>query len=331
MEPLLQISDLRARYPGGGWLGRQRADAVAGVTLNIRAGETFALVGESGSGKTSLIRAVAGLVPIVGGSVRFEGRELRGLPAGEWKPVRRRMAMMFQDPSGSLSPRLTVASLVAEPLRIHGAPAGEARAEALRLLSLTGLGPEFADRYPHQLSGGQARRAGAARALALNPKLLLADEPTAGLDVSVQGGVLNLLAELRRRFGLALLLVTHNLHVARHVSDRAAVMYLGKLMETAPTGRLFSAPLHPYTRALLSSAPVVGRESGQSGNGSGSGDGRKTIRLQGEIPGADNPPSGCRFHTRCPRARERCRAEAPEWREYESGAWVACHFAGEAD
>ena len=318
MSALLEISDLRARHPGGGLLRGRRADAVAGVSLNVRAGETFALVGESGSGKTSLIRAVAGLVPIVGGSVCFEGRELRGLSSSEWRPIRRRMAMMFQDPSGSLSPRLKVWTLVAEPLRIHGVE--NARAEAFRLLALTGLGAEFADRYPHQLSGGQARRVGAARALALNPKLLLADEPTAGLDVSVQGGILNLLGKLQKQFGLALLLVTHNLHIARHVSDRVAVMYLGKLAETAPAGRIFSEPLHPYTRALLSSAAVPA-----------DGSARKTIRLKGEIPGADNPPSGCRFHTRCPRAADRCRTEPPAWREWESDHWVACHFAGESD
>ena len=318
MSALLEIENLRARHPGGGLFRRRRADAVAGVSLEIRAGETFALVGESGSGKTSLIRAVAGLVPIVGGSVRFEGRELRGLPPSAWRPIRRRMAMMFQDPAGSLSPRMSVLALVAEPLRIHGV--SNPRDEAARLLALVGLGGEIAGRYPHQLSGGQARRVGAARALALNPKLLLADEPTAGLDVSVQGGILNLLGKLRRQFGLALLLVTHNLHVARHVSDRVAVMYLGKLAETAPAERLFSAPLHPYTRALLSAAPIVGAEAKG-----------KMIRLKGEVPSADAPPPGCRFHTRCPRARARCQVDPPALREWESGQWVACHFAGEPD
>lgn len=316
VSSLLEVSELRARYPGGG-LWRRRADAVAGVSLEVRAGETFALVGESGSGKTTLIRAAAGLAPVVGGSIRFEGRELRGLAADEWRPIRRQMAMMFQDPAGSLSPRMKVWSLVAEPLRIHGLEGG--RAEAVRLLAQAGLGEEFADRYPHQLSGGQARRVGAARALALKPKLLLADEPTAGLDVSVQGGILNLLAKLKKQFGLSMLLVTHNLHIARHAADRVTVMYMGKLAETAPAERIFSAPLHPYTRALLSSAAVA-RE----------GAARKVIRLTGEVPGADNPPSGCRFHTRCPRAAARCRSEPPAWREWESGHWAACHFAGDA-
>lgn len=313
-EPILSVRDVQVAFRGGGAPRRAPILAVAGVSLDVRRAETFALVGESGSGKTTLARAVNGLQAISAGEIRFEGRRIDALPRAAMKPVRRRMSMMFQDPVGSLSPRMSVGELVSEPFRIHGAGGRDLRAEAERLLSLVGLPADFASRFPHQLSGGQARRVGVARAIALDPALVIADEPTAGLDVSVQGEVLNLLNELRGRLGLAMLIITHNLHVVRHVADRVAVMYLGRFVETGPVGEAFERPAHPYAAALLSASPEP--DPGKA---------RERVALPAEPPSLLARPPGCEFHPRCPWARGACRSEPPPLAG-DGDRRVACHF-----
>ncbi len=255
MSALLEIENLRVRFRSLGVLRALASgvkdpfiDAVCDVSLQVREGETLGLVGESGSGKSTIARSIMGLTPAhEGSSIRFDGEELVGLSQSEYTRHRRHVAMMFQDPVGSLSPRLTVRSLVTEPFRIHGVTGRGLDAEAKRLLEMVGLTEDFARRFPHQLSGGQARRVGVARALALNPKLIIADEPTAGLDVSVQGEVLNLLAQLQEELNIAILIITHNLNVVRHITDRMAIMYLGRFVEQGPTEEIFSNPRHPYT------------------------------------------------------------------------------------
>jgi ABC-type glutathione transport system ATPase component len=254
-DPILSVRDVQVSFPTGGMLTRSSILGVAGVSLEIRRGETFALVGESGSGKTTLARAVNGLQTISEGEIAFEGQRIDTLSRAAMKPLRRRMSMMFQDPVGSLSPRMTVGDLVTEPFRIHGIEGRDLRAETDRLLSLVGLTRDFASRFPHQLSGGQARRVGVARAIALDPALVIADEPTAGLDVSVQGEVLNLLNDLRERLGLAMLIITHNLHVVHHVADRVAVMYLGRFVETGTTEEVFDRPRIPTRRLFCPRTP----------------------------------------------------------------------------
>ena len=303
---LLKVEDLRVSYRRIGMLraaiSREPAtfDAVAGVSFEIEAGKTMGLVGESGSGKSTIARTLIGLKRPAAGSIRFDGREIGDAGRTEWARLRREMSMMWQDPIGSLSPRLTVGSLVTEPLKIHGRRVPEG--EAARLLKLVGLPPEFAPRYPHQLSGGQARRVGVARALALDPKLLIADEPTAALDMSVQGEVLNLLAEVQRRSGVAILVITHNLNVVRHITDTMAIMYLGRFVEHGTTAEIFERPRHPYTEALLSAnlEPDPDRRA-------------ERVELSGEVPSPVNRPSGCDFHTRCPHARPDCSDAPPAW------------------
>ena len=275
-------------------------EAVCGASLNIAPNQTFALVGESGAGKTTLARSVIGLVTPYAGSILFKGQELCGLKDAAFKPLRREIGMMFQDPVGCLSPRRTVRSLITEPYLIHGIQEIDLNWEAERLLDLVGLPPQFTAYYPYQLSGGQARRVGTARALALNPKLIIADEPTAGLDVSVQGEVLNLLARLQDELQISFLIITHNLAVVRHTSDRMAIMYLGRLVETGPTDEIFAHPRHPYTHALLSATPEPDPDAA-----------RKQVDLSGEIPSLINRPSGCEFHTRCPRATAICHEQFP--------------------
>jgi oligopeptide/dipeptide ABC transporter ATP-binding protein len=290
-------------------------EAVADVSFELREAKTFALVGESGSGKTTLGRALIGLIPPASGRIRFGGSDRPGRSSSAWKRWRRQMAMMFQDPVGSLSPRLTVRSLISEPLAIHGAGPQDRDAEARRLLGLVGLPTDFGSRFPHELSGGQARRVGVARALSLNPRLVIADEPTAGLDVSVQGEILNLMNRLQRELGLAYLLITHNLPIVRHVSDRLAVMYLGRLVETGPTDQVFARPAHPYTHGLLAAQPHPDPERR-----------RMTAELSGEVPSLRNRPPACEFHTRCPFAQQICREVAPELREIAPGRQTRCHF-----
>jgi peptide/nickel transport system ATP-binding protein len=290
-------------------------EAVADVSFELQEAKTFALVGESGSGKTTLGRALIGLIPPASGRIRFGGSDRPGRSSSAWKRWRRQMAMMFQDPVGSLSPRLTVRSLISEPLAIHGAGPQDRDAEARRLLGLVGLPTDFGSRFPHELSGGQARRVGVARALSLNPRLVIADEPTAGLDVSVQGEILNLMNRLQQELGLAYLLITHNLAIVRHVSDRLAVMYLGRLVETGPTDQVFARPAHPYTHGLLAAQPHPDPERR-----------RMTAELSGEVPSLRNRPPACEFHTRCPFAQQICREVAPELREIAPGRQTRCHF-----
>lgn len=312
MTPILEVRDLEVSFRVGPVTRRRTILAVAGVSLDVHPGETFALVGESGSGKSTLARAVNRLQDASGGSVVFEGQRIDGLGRQAMKPLRRRMAMMFQDPSGSLSPRMKVRDLVTEPFRIHRVEADYLR-ETERLLSLVGLPADCADRYPHQLSGGQARRVGVARAIALSPQLIIADEPTAGLDVSVQGEVLNLLNDLRERMGLAMIIITHNLHVVRHVADRMAVMYLGRFVESGPAEEVFNAPLHPYTASLLSANPEPDPDKVKN-----------RISLPAEVPSLLSRPTGCEFHTRCPWAQDSCSTRVPSADGDERMAM--CHF-----
>ena len=321
MSTLLRIDDVHVTFPVAGWLKSlltgtpRRIEAVAGVSLTIATAETFAVVGESGSGKTTLARAVNGLVPVSAGTISFDGQQLTGLSEAAMGAVRRQVSMIFQDPVGSLSPRMTVRSILAEPFRVHNMVGTDLDNRIETLLGLVGLTADFAERYPHQLSGGQARRVGVARAIALEPKLVIADEPTAGLDVSVQGEVLNLLNELQARLGIAILIITHNLNVVRHVADRMVIMYLGRIVEEGPTEAIFASPRHPYTLALLSANPepdpdaVIDR-----------------LELQGEVPSLLRRPSGCEFHTRCPWAAARCRSEAPAVTDLGRGRRFTCHF-----
>jgi oligopeptide/dipeptide ABC transporter ATP-binding protein len=322
MPPLLEVQDLTVRFRVMGLMRQLFApgadpfvEAVAGVSLDLAPASTLGLVGESGSGKTTLGRALIGLVQPSAGRVRFEGAERPGRSAAGWKKWRRQMAMMFQDPVGSLSPRLTVRALVTESLAIHEGRGRDLDAEARRLLALVGLPADFASRFPHELSGGQARRVGVARALSLNPRLVIADEPTAGLDVSVQGEILNLMNRLQRELGLAYLLITHNLAIVRHVSDRLAVMYLGRLVETGPTDAIFARPAHPYTHALLAAQPEPDPDRR-----------RLTVELTGEVPSLRKRPPACEFHTRCPFAEPICREKTPELRQIAPHRKVRCHF-----
>ena len=298
-DPILTVRDVKVAFPAGRVFKPSSILGVAGVSLELRPGETYALVGESGSGKTTLARAINGLQPISQGEIAFEGRRIDTLGRREMRSIRRRMSMMFQDPVGSLSPRMTVGDLVTEPFAIHGEPFDK-REQVARLLPLVGLPVDFASRFPHQLSGGQARRVGVARAIALDPALVIADEPTAGLDVSVQGEVLNLLNDLRERLGLAMLIITHNLHVVHHVADRMAVMYLGRFVETGATEHVFRDPVHPYTKALISANPEPDPDRA-----------RERISLPAEVPSLLTRPSGCEFHTRCPWAQATCASAPP--------------------
>jgi len=322
VSSLLEVDQLRVRFRS---MGPMRAlvhggadpfiDAVCGVSFQLAAGETLGLVGESGSGKSTLARSIAGLVPIQGGRVRFIDKALAGLGRRGWQRIRRDLALMFQDPTGSLSPRLRVRSLITEPYRIHGNGGRDLDAEAKRLLEMVGLSVDFGNRYPHQLSGGQARRVGLARALALDPKLIIADEPTAGLDVSVQGEVLNLLADIQARTGVAILIITHNLNVVRHITDRMAIMYLGRFVEQGRTDDIFAHPRHPYTEALLSASPEPDPDAI-----------RARAPIRGEVPSLMARPTGCEFHTRCPYVGDRCTVEAPVLSRAGHEHVYTCHY-----
>lgn len=321
MTALLDIAGLSVNFPVAGGLfdalipGRKRnIDILDGISLSLKSGETLGLVGESGSGKTTLARAILGLSPISAGTITFNGAELRGKQS--FANMRRSSAMMFQDPVASLSPRMSVGALLTEPFIIHGVAMQDRKAKAEELLSRVGLSKDMASRYPHELSGGQARRVGVARALALHPKLVIADEPTAGLDVSVQGEILNLMTELKTVMGLSYLIITHNLAMVRHVSDRIAVMYLGRLIEVGPTREVFRKPLHPYAKSLIASEPQPDPRKR-----------RADLAIKGEIPSVLNRPKGCEFHTRCSIAQDRCRSEAPQLREIGMDRIVRCHFA----
>ncbi len=306
MSTLLSVRDLYVRYSLGGGLlslvGKSPSyvDVVHGVSLDINRGETMGIVGESGSGKTTLAMALCGLAPVSNGEVFFNGEKMGQGRNNMLKPDRKRVALMFQDPVGSLNPRMTVRRALAEPFRIHKTGAKSPDKEALRLLSMVGLGDDFADRFPHQLSGGQARRVGVARALALRPDILVADEPTAGLDVSIQGEILNLLSRLQQEMGLGLLIITHNLNVVRHVADQMSIMYLGRFIEQGDSQQIFSQPRHPYTAALLSANPSPDPDAQSD-----------PIELIGDAPSLLKRPLGCEFHTRCPRVQSQCRETFP--------------------
>ena len=314
MTPVLDLAGVSVDLPQGGFFARARLPIVIGVSLSVARGQSVALVGESGSGKTTLARAVMGLQPVAAGSIDFEGVAVSGRPG--LARLRRNAALMFQDAAASLSPRLTVGDLVTEPFRIHGQPLPDPRAAARDLLGMVGLGAAMASRYPHELSGGQARRVGVARALALKPRLVIADEPTAGLDVSVQAEVLNLMTDLRQAMGLAYLIITHNLALVRHVADRVAVLYLGRVVEEGPTAEVFAAPAHPYTASLIAAEPVPDPRRR-----------RADLAIRGEVPSILRRPPGCEFHTRCPLARDICRQRAPDLAVTGPDRRARCHLA----
>lgn len=314
---VLEVDDLVVNVKVGTLIDRFRTDQpseisiLAGVSLTLGERETLGIIGESGSGKTTLGRAIVGLIRISGGAVWVGGETVRGTSDRAWKAIRRNVGLMFQDPMAALDPRMTLGASITEQLAIYGETAQSLPERAEDLLRQVGLAPSFAQRYPHQISGGQARRVMVARALALGPRLVIADEPTAGLDLSVQGELLNLLGDVQERLGLSYLFITHNLAVARHVTDRLAIMYLGRIVETGTTSRIFSAPRHPYTRSLLDA-----RKHHK--------DGRQVI--EGEVPSLRHRPSGCEFHTRCPFARELCRTVPPTPEAIDIDHLVACHY-----
>ncbi len=304
-DPLLELRNVQTHFPveSGFLLRRQTGTvkAVDGVSLSLARGEVVGLVGESGCGKSTLARTIMQLVPTTGGSVVLGGKQLTGASVAEVKAARRDMQMVFQDPFASLNPRMTVFDTLAEPLRVHGVCASsEIPARVARLMGLVGLASRFSRKYPHEFSGGQRQRIAIARALALEPQLIIADEPVSALDVSIQAQILNLLATLVRQMNLSLLFIAHDLSVVKHISDRVAVMYLGKIVELGPAAEVIERPRHPYTRALISAIPTVRPE-----------DGRERIVLAGDPPSPMNPPSGCAFHPRCPYVREKCRPAVP--------------------
>ncbi len=314
-EPLVYTVDLKKYYPVKGLLfTKGYVKAVDGVTIAVPRGKTLGLVGESGSGKTTLARLVLRLEEPTSGKIYFDGMDVLRLRGGELRRFRRRAQIVFQDPYGSLNPRMTVYELITEPLRVHGIKVGDPQGYVAKLLERVGLSPAHMFRYPHEFSGGQRQRIAIARALALNPEFLVLDEPTSALDVSVQAQILNLLKDLQRERGLAYLFISHDLGVVRYMSDYIAVMYLGRIVELGPAEEVFEKPLHPYTQALLSAIPVPDPEAARA---------RKRVRLPGEPPSPLNPPSGCRFRTRCPLAFERC-GEEPPLEEVEKGHWAAC-------
>ena len=319
--PLLEVTDLVKHFPikSGVIVDREvgRVKAVDGVNLTIGAGETLGLVGESGCGKSTLSRTILQLTTPTSGSVRFEGEELVGRSRRAMRPMRRQMQMIFQDPYASLNPRKRVGQIIGEPMELHGIASGRDVAGRVRdLLDRVGLQAEHAERYPHEFSGGQRQRIGIARALALKPKLIIADEPVSALDVSVQAQIINLLKDLQQEFGLAYLFVAHDLGVVRHVSDRVAVMYLGRIVEMTDAQALYEHPLHPYSHALLSAVPVPDPRINAA---------RERLVLEGDPPSPIDPPAGCHFHTRCPRAADDCRVDDPVLRELMPNHVAACH------
>jgi oligopeptide transport system ATP-binding protein len=325
-DTLVAVRGLEVHFAiARGTLARRRAGmvhAVDGVDLDIRRGETLGLVGESGCGKSTLGRAILQLVRPTAGQVRFDGRELTRLSDEELRPLRREMQMVFQDPFSSLNPRMTVGDAVTEPMLAHGlATKRDCTEKAAELFRIVGLNPGMLGRYPHEFSGGQRQRIGIARALAVEPQFIVCDEPISALDVSIQAQIVNLLEELQERLSLTYVFVAHDLAVVRHLSDRVAVMYLGQIVEIAPKRDLYVSPLHPYTQALLSAAPVPDRAVEKT---------RERILLQGEVPSPLDPPSGCRLHPRCPHARPECRTVVPKLQQQADGHWVACHLYGEA-
>jgi oligopeptide/dipeptide ABC transporter ATP-binding protein len=321
LTALLTITNLKKHFPiRKGFFGRQvgAVRALDGVNLTIQSGETMGLVGESGCGKSTLGRVALRLLPATDGSVVFQDTNILAADKNILKKLRRDLQIVFQNPYASLDPRMTVFNIVAEPLQVHNLfSKDDLKKRVFELLDLVGLSKEMASRYPHQFSGGQRQRIGIARALALKPKLIIADEPVSALDVSVQAQILNLLLDLKKEFNLTYLFIAHNLDVVRYISDRVAVMYLGKIVELGKSEEVYKHPRHPYSKALISAAPVPDPNFDRS----------QRIILQGDLPSPANPPSGCAFHTRCPIAQDRCKIEEPALRKIDSGHFSACHFA----
>jgi len=318
-EPLIKTKGLEVHFPiKKGLFSRTigHVYAVDGVDFTLEKGETLGIVGESGCGKTTAGMAVMGLTPPTGGQVWFNGQDMRSMEAGELRQVRRKMQLIFQDPYSSLNPRMTVNQILSDPMDVHRVFTGTVRTERLAFLMETvGLSPEQGARYPHEFSGGQRQRIGIARALALDPVVIIGDEPVSALDVSIQAQIINLLLKLKSEFDLSLLIISHDLAVVEYLCDRILVMYLGKAIEQAPYAALYGGPKHPYTQALLSAAPVSDplRE-------------KNRIILKGDVPSPINPPTGCRFHTRCPEKMEICDREEPPFKELDDGHWTACHL-----
>jgi oligopeptide/dipeptide ABC transporter ATP-binding protein len=313
-QPLLEVRNLKVHFPAKGG----SVKAVDGVSFQIAAGETLGLVGESGCGKTTVGRAIAKLVNPTEGGIWLDGENLAEMSGAKLRSRRRRLQMIFQDPYSSLDPRMTIAQSIGEALEIHrlAKDARDRRRRIEELLQSVGLAAEHADRYPHEFSGGQRQRIGIARALAVEPELIICDEPVSALDVSVQAQIINLLQDLQQQRGVAYLFIAHDLAIVEHISHRVMVMYLGKVVELGSATAIVQSPKHPYTQALISAAPQIDDASG-----------RPRIVLSGEMPSPIHPPPGCPFHTRCPIAVERCKVEAPAWREIDPGHWASCHFA----
>ncbi|TSH91917.1 ATP-binding cassette domain-containing protein [Verticiella sediminum] len=313
---LLSVHDLRVHFPTA--RARETVKAVDGVSFDVCEGETFGIIGESGSGKSTLGRVMVMLTQPTGGTLRLDGQDPARLSGAALRALRRDFQVVFQDPNAALDPRMRIGDSVREPLDIQGTlPRAERRERVLQALDHAGLGPEFAERYPHEISGGQKQRVNIARVLTLQPRMIVCDEVVAALDVSIQADILNLFADLQQRFGLTYVFITHDLGVVSHISDRIAVMYLGRFMELADAATLERGALHPYTQALLSAEPSPMPGQGRANR----------IVLQGEVPSPIAPPSGCRFRTRCRYAQARCAEQEPAWRELAQGHWVACHFA----
>ncbi|TAJ32782.1 MAG: ATP-binding cassette domain-containing protein [Reyranella sp.] len=322
-EIVLEVRDLRVHFPvmAGAVMRKQvgSVKAVDGVSFDVRRGETLGLVGESGCGKSTTGLAVLKMIDITSGQVVFEGQDITGVDRAHMRPIRRRMQMVYQDPFGSLNPRMKVSQIVGEPLEVHGLAGNRAayNERVASLLDMVGLLPDMADRYPHEFSGGQRQRIGIARALALEPSLIICDEPVSALDVSIQAQVVNLFQEIQERMGLTYIFIAHDLAVVRHISHRIAVMYLGRIVEIASRAELYKEPLHPYTQALLAAIPIPDPDVEAS---------RPQQIITGEVPSAMRPPPGCRFHTRCPRVMDVCKTETPPMREMPGGRAVACHL-----